>query len=292
MQPIDFIYRFDPNNNTHVPPADADEARNTLERGNRLFARWVDSCTRDANLGGTPPNLIVPCNPIDLGVPIDGSTAAVQAPFAGLLGCADARVPAELIFGQMRNSLFTVRVAGNVLSDECQGSLEYAMAHMPSLRILVVLGHTGCGAVTAAVDTYLDTRAYLKVLASHSLRAILDRIFVPVRAAADALKHVWGPNAADQPEYRAALVETAVVLNVLLTSMNLRQVVEHLGKPDIKVCYGVFDLVTHRVWTVPTTDPKQTFRETILADAPATLDDMLNLAGRAATWAIARARPK
>lgn len=289
MQPIDLIYRFDPANpDVKAPPADAEEARQTLEKGNRLFARWVDSCTRDHDLGGTPPSLVLRCSPLDLGLASAEGAAAIQTPFAALLGCADARVPAEVIFGQLRNNLFVVRVAGNVLSDECLGSIEYALGNMSSIRIVVVLGHTGCGAVTAAVDTYLDPRAYLGASTSPALRKILDRLFVPVRASVEALKTVWGPYPSQVAGYREVLIETAVVFNVLLSAFNLRQSIAQFGKKDVKVVYGVFDLVSHRVWTVPGGDIKQTFREVVLADAPASLEELVELGDRAAAWAASR----
>ena len=72
-----------------------------------------------------------------------------QAPFAVVIGCSDARVPTEMIFGQGFNDLFVIRVAGNVLGDVCLGSIDFAVeALSESVKLLVVLGHSGCGAVT------------------------------------------------------------------------------------------------------------------------------------------------
>ncbi|BAZ32100.1 carbonic anhydrase [Cylindrospermum sp. NIES-4074] len=76
--------------------------------------------------------------------------APTQYPFATILGCADSRVPAEIIFDQGLGDLFVVRVAGNVASDTAIGSLEYATAILGS-QLIVVLGHRRCGAVTAAI---------------------------------------------------------------------------------------------------------------------------------------------
>ena len=74
-----------------------------------------------------------------------------------VLGCSDARVPIELIFKEGPNDLFVVRVAGNGLGSEVLGSLKYAVEHLGgSLRIIVVLGHSGCGAVSEAVDAFLE----------------------------------------------------------------------------------------------------------------------------------------
>ncbi len=78
-----------------------------------------------------------------------------QHPYATILGCSDSRVPPELIFDADFGELFIVRVAGNIVSAEVMGSLQYAGAHLRT-PLFVVLGHEGCGAVTAAVDTMLQ----------------------------------------------------------------------------------------------------------------------------------------
>lgn len=76
--------------------------------------------------------------------------AKAQYPFAAILGCADSRVPAEIIFDQGIGDLFVVRVAGNVASDMTIGSLEYTTTVLGT-QLIVVLGHTKCGAVAAAI---------------------------------------------------------------------------------------------------------------------------------------------
>lgn len=77
-------------------------------------------------------------------------TATAQYPFASILGCADSRVPAEIVFDQGFGDLFVVRIAGNVVSPTAVGSLEFATAVLGS-QLIVVLGHERCGAVAAAV---------------------------------------------------------------------------------------------------------------------------------------------
>ncbi len=74
-----------------------------------------------------------------------------QAPFACILGCADSRVPPEIIFDQGLGDLFVLRVAGNVANEMILGSLEYAVEHLGA-QLIVVLGHKRCGAVAAAVS--------------------------------------------------------------------------------------------------------------------------------------------
>ncbi len=74
-----------------------------------------------------------------------------QHPFAVILGCADSRVPPELLFDQGLGDLFVIRVAGNIVDDAILGSIEYAVEHLDT-KLIVVLGHEKCGAVTAAVE--------------------------------------------------------------------------------------------------------------------------------------------
>jgi carbonic anhydrase len=74
-----------------------------------------------------------------------------QHPFAVILSCADSRVPPELVFDQGLGDLFVVRIAGNIVDDDDLGSIEYAVEHLKT-RLIVVLGHEKCGAVSAAVE--------------------------------------------------------------------------------------------------------------------------------------------
>jgi carbonic anhydrase len=81
--------------------------------------------------------------------------AREQKPFATILGCSDSRVPPELIFDANFGELFIVRVAGNVISPEVMGSLQYAGSHLQT-PLFVVLGHAGCGAIQAALEYKLN----------------------------------------------------------------------------------------------------------------------------------------
>jgi carbonic anhydrase len=74
-----------------------------------------------------------------------------QHPFAVILGCADSRVPPELLFDQGFGDLFVIRDAGNVVDDEVLGSIEYAVTHL-GVRLVMVLGHEKCGAIAAAIE--------------------------------------------------------------------------------------------------------------------------------------------
>ena len=151
-----------------------------------------------------------------------------------MLGCSDARVPIELIFNEGPNDLFVVRVAGNGLGSEVLGSLKYAVDHLGgSLKLIVVLGHSGCGAVSAAVDVFLNPKTYLSFAAKHSLRSILDRLLVVVNAAAMRMVAVYGPEVARRPGYREALIEVAVVSNAALAAYTLQQ---EIGAADRTAC--------------------------------------------------------
>jgi carbonic anhydrase len=80
-----------------------------------------------------------------------GEVAGGQKPFAVVVACSDSRVPPEILFDQGLGDLFVVRTAGNVVDDTALGSIEYAVAHL-GVRLVVVLGHTRCGAVGAAIE--------------------------------------------------------------------------------------------------------------------------------------------
>ena len=96
---------------------------------------------------------------------------AGQAPFAIVLGCSDSRVPAELVFDQGFGDLFVIRVAGNIVAPSQVGSVEFA-ASMYGTRLVVVMGHTQCGAIIATVDELLGRTN----TESKNLRSIVDRV--------------------------------------------------------------------------------------------------------------------
>src|SRR5215470_7062197 len=82
-----------------------------------------------------------------------------QRPYATILGCSDSRVPPEWVFDTGLGELFVIRVAGNILSPEVAGSLQYAGSYLET-PLFVVLGHEGCGAITAALATKDEGRRY------------------------------------------------------------------------------------------------------------------------------------
>ena len=99
-----------------------------------------------------------------------------QSPYATILGCSDSRVPPELIFDANFGELFIVRVAGNVVSPEVMGSLQYAGAHLHT-PLFLVLGHEGCGAVKAALESKLNDvqhRSRIQLLVDNILPGLPD----------------------------------------------------------------------------------------------------------------------
>jgi carbonic anhydrase len=109
-----------------------------------------------------------------------------QHPYAIVLGCSDSRVPTEMVFDVGLGDLFVVRVAGNVAGSAQVASVEYAVAHL-NVRLVVVLGHTGCGAVAAAIDAAADGGAHL----TPSLKALVASIQPAIQTAsshADAVR--------------------------------------------------------------------------------------------------------
>jgi len=256
---FELIYRYDPSRPTErQAPANAVEACRRLEEGNNAFATLATGPADGAR--------IVYFDLEDIGIATEGSVPK-QRPFAVVLGCSDARVPIELIFDRACNEIFVVRVAGNVLGQEELGSIDYAVENLgQSLKLIVVLGHSRCGAVTAAVDAFLRPSEYLGLLASHHVRAIVNSLFPPVRGAATALAAQWGEDVVHRPGYRAALIELAVAVNAGLKAMIL---LHQFGDPakDLRIVFGVYDLGSRRV-NVPLASSAQGGSPTCLMDAP------------------------
>jgi carbonic anhydrase len=136
------------------------EALERLREGNRRFASGTTSDSESGFLANR------------------AEFADGQNPFAIILACSDSRVPVELVFDQGLGDLFVIRVAGNVVAPSQVGSVEFAAAQLGA-KLVVVLGHSNCG----AVDATLKELAQKQELRSPNLRAIVDRI----RPAIDSL---------------------------------------------------------------------------------------------------------
>lgn len=244
MNSVEIIYRYAADDLAdRARPGDGDAARLRLDDGNRAFA----SLLNDLAVARAPVRRVVPIAAADLGL-VSGDAPA-QRPYAAVLGCSDARVPIELIFGEGPNDLFVVRVAGNVLGTDVLASLKYAADHLgDSLKLVVVLGHSGCGAVTAAVDVFLDPSAYLALATQPMLRGLLDRLIVVVHASATGLAAAHGAAVTARPGYRAALIEAAAAANAAVGAYTIREQLDRAGRP-MQSAFGVYVLATRAVWS-------------------------------------------
>lgn len=176
------------------------EALERLKAGN---ARFAEGETRHAHEGADWRKQLV----------------AVQKPFATILGCSDSRVPPELVFDQGFGDLFVIRVAGNVIDSDILGSIQYAARHLKT-RLLVVMGHEGCGAVTATLEA-LDGTAkeprFIEALVKQiepGLKDLDPKLAGEARLSAAVEANVrWGvKQLASVPEAKKALEEKALVL--------------------------------------------------------------------------------
>jgi len=152
--------------------------------------------------------------------------AAGQEPFAIVLGCSDSRVPAEIVFGQGLGDLFVIRVAGNIVAPSQVGSVEFA-AEQFGTRLVVVLGHSKCGAILAT----LKELGRPSEDQSRNLRSIVDRI----RPSVEALL------SAKTGRDRANLVRQAVRANIRASADHLRhgsEILEQLIKKDRLLVVG------------------------------------------------------
>src|SRR5947209_6954233 len=178
------------------------EALMRLQQGNRQFV---------ANIGDTAPALSQTRRL---------ALAEGQQPFAIVLGCSDSRVPAELIFGQGFGDLFVIRVAGNIVAPSQVGSVEFAAARFGT-RLVVVLGHSQCGAVVATLEELRRPTANQ----SRNLQSIVDR----VRPSVEGLLTTGAHRDVD------ALVSEGVRLNIRASTDHLRhgsQILEQLIQED------------------------------------------------------------
>lgn len=167
----------------------AREALERLREGNQRFASGNTSRSTSATQA------------------LRGLLAEGQEPFAIILGCSDARVPAEIVFDQGLGDLFVIRVAGNIVAPSQIGSVEFAAARF-GIGLVVVLGHSGCGAVQATIEELRQPTENQ----SRNLRSIVDR----VRPSVEALL------ATDLRNDPDALVRYAIRANIRISASHLR----------------------------------------------------------------------
>ena len=183
----------------------AREALERLQEGNRRFVSDLD--------GGAATS----------GQIRRSDLSAAQEPFAIILGCSDSRVPAEIVFDQGLGDPFVIRVAGNIVAPSQVGSVEFA-AEQFGTRLVIVLGHSMCGAIQATLND-LQRPAQSK---SPNLHSIVDRIRPSVQALMDTdlrnnpdslLHHAVRANiraSADHLRHGSQILETLIQNNGLL----------------------------------------------------------------------------
>jgi len=143
-----------------------------------------------------------------------------QEPFAIILGCSDSRVPAEIVFDQGLGDLFVIRVAGNIVAPSQIGSVEFAVSRFGT-RLVVVLGHSQCGAILATIEELTGCQDSV----SRNIRSIVDRIKPSVES-------IFSTELRHHPD---ALVKEAVRANVRASANHLRhgsEIIEKLIESD------------------------------------------------------------
>jgi carbonic anhydrase len=162
-----------------------------------------------------------------------------QAPFAIILGCSDSRAPAELIFDQGLGDLFVIRVAGNIVAPSLVGSVEFAATKF-NTRLVVVLGHTQCGAIYATLDE-LRRPAENQ---SPNLRSIVNRV-------RPSIEMLLKDGCKEDAERTEDLVRKAVRLNVSASVLQLQhgsEIVEQLvARGELCVVGAEYSLETGEV---------------------------------------------
>lgn len=158
--------------------------------------------------------------------------ASGQNPYACILSCADSRVSPEFCFDEERGDLFVTRVAGNYVTNDILASLEYGVEVLNS-RLVMVLGHTRCGAVSAAVKAFEKQAEF-----PGHIQTIVTALLPSVRAAAEQT-------------HKDSLLEAATIENIKRTVRQLKEAMPILSRAvqagQIKVIGGLYDLATGKV---------------------------------------------
>lgn len=286
--PIDLTYRYRPDDpKPFYAPKDWQSASVLLQGGNSLVVRFFNACRRGHfNDGSSPP--VIELSSTEARIePLGGDGLPIQMPFAVMLGCSDARVPTELLFGQGFNDIFNIRVAGNILTEEGVGSLIYALRSFTpdpshpgarSLRLAGVLGHRGCGAVKATVKTFQSGPVAAKVFGD-PIGSIVLKIAAPALAmAAELFDADRGAGASSDPRNLDVLVELVVYLNAAWNAHLMQDWVRREG-PEVAdrvgVVYGVFDPTTWYVHHLPETPDEPVIES--FASPPRDLDGLREL---------------
>ena len=207
--------------NSHLPrPETAEQALEMLKQGNARFVENVQN----------PQSTLLASNAL----------THVHEPFAIILGCSDARVPAEIVFDQGLGDLFVIRVAGNVVAPSQIGSVEFATEKFAT-KLVVVLGHSHCGAVTACVETLINPDQQF----SPNLRSIVDRI----RPSVYNLHEIYTANGQDIDAQE--LINRGIKANVRMSVTQLKHgsriLEDAVNNGSLIIVGAVYDLDTGKV---------------------------------------------
>ncbi|MBN4059853.1 MAG: carbonic anhydrase [SAR86 cluster bacterium] len=195
----------------------AEESLQRLQEGNKRFVAGIRG-NKKAHINSIPKN------------------KDSQNPFAIILGCSDSRVPAEIVFDQGMGDLFVIRVAGNIVAPSQLGSIEFAVENFGT-QLVIVLGHSCCGAVSATLDDIQHPG-----IQSHSnVFSIVDRIRPAVEPLLDTkLIH-----------HEEKLLEAAIRANILASTNQLRHdsplLETYVGKNKLKVVGAEYSIATGEV---------------------------------------------
>jgi carbonic anhydrase len=190
-----------------TPSVSPDEALSRLKAGNERFVNSKDSASKPVATRRA-------------------ETAQTQHPFATIIGCADSRTAPEIVFDQGIGDLFVIRTAGNLVDDYALGSIEYAVEHL-GVRLIVVLGHERCGAVTAA-------------LASDTAPGHVNALVRDIQPAVAATKAKEGDKLANAIHENDALVAAKIRKQAQLGEL----------ASQVRIVEGYYDLDTGRIeWT-------------------------------------------
>lgn len=163
-----------------------------------------------------------------------------QLPSAIILGCSDARVPVELIFDQKLGELFVIRVAGNVVAPSQIGSIEFATEKFGT-QLVVVLGHSHCGAVTACVETLINPEQYY----SPNLQSIVDRIRPSVYNLHEIL--TAGAGEVDMNDFIDRAVRANVRMSVSQLKSGSRSLEDMVNSGRLTIVGAEYDVATGKV---------------------------------------------
>jgi carbonic anhydrase len=143
-----------------------------------------------------------------------------------------------------------------------------------SIKVIVVLGHSKCGAVTAAVDTHMSPSAYVNIAATYPLRSLVDQIQIAVRGSANALEQYMGMALPNKSLYRSLLVGVAAYVNAAVSAFELQREMGLYSDEGPQVVFGIYDFESLRVQSSPSlasASPR-------LRPAPRTADELANYA--------------